>query len=135
MQRGYHLAKDRFEADNVSCSNRDRNKLLWKAIWNIKGPNATKIFLWKACNGILLTKEMLFKKHVTNNSLCPICNLERETTGHILWSCPSARDVWTRCSNRAHKCASDTMNFMEILEKLLDRLNKEELQCVVFVAQ
>jgi hypothetical protein len=40
-----------------SCSNRDSNRTLWKAIWKIEVPRATKIFLWKACSGILPTKE------------------------------------------------------------------------------
>jgi hypothetical protein len=84
VKSGYHLAKERFEADQGSCSNRDRNKSLWRDIWNIRVPNATKIFLWKACADILPTKQRLFQKHVTDDPLCPICNLATETVGHIL---------------------------------------------------
>jgi hypothetical protein len=32
----YHLAKDKFEVDKGSCSNKDSNQILWKAIWQIE---------------------------------------------------------------------------------------------------
>jgi hypothetical protein len=90
VRSAYHLAKDKFEVDRGSCSNRDSNRTLWKAIWSIKAPRAAKIFLWKACSDIIPTKEKLYNKKITLDPLFPICNLEIETTVHALWSCPSA---------------------------------------------
>jgi hypothetical protein len=90
VRSAYHLAKDKFEVDKGSCSNRDSNRLLWKAIWQIEVPRATKIFIWKVCSGILPTKEKLHKRKITSDLLCPICNLVIENTVHALWSCPFA---------------------------------------------
>jgi hypothetical protein len=56
VRSAYHLAKDKFEVDRRSYSNRDNNRTLWKAIWNIEVPQVAKIFLWKACSDILPTK-------------------------------------------------------------------------------
>jgi hypothetical protein len=42
-----------------------------------------KIFLWKACNNILPTKENLFKKGIGLDSKCPTCALENETLEHL----------------------------------------------------
>jgi hypothetical protein len=116
IRSGYHLAKERFEVDKGSCSNRDRNKTLWCDLWNIQIPNAIKIFLWKACTGILTTKAMLFKKHVTNAPLCLICTSEDETVRHILWHWPSTWNVWTERANRIHKCSFDSPDFMGIMD-------------------
>jgi hypothetical protein len=57
-------------------------------------PNAEKNFLWRACHEILPTKASLFRRKVTIDVLCPICGLGEETCFHILWDCPSAKDVW-----------------------------------------
>lgn len=135
VRSAYHLAKERYEVDNGSCSDRDKNKPLWKALWKIGGPSAVKMFLWKACSDILPTKEKLFKKHITLDPLYPICNLEVEMAGHILWSCPSARDIWFKCTIKVQKSPSEAADFMSILELLMDRTTMEELQLAVIVAR
>jgi exonuclease III len=135
VRSAYHLAKDKFEVDKGSCSNRDSNRLLWKAIWQIEAPRATKIFIWKACSGILPTKEKLHKRKITSDPLCPICNLAIENTVHALWSCPSAQDVWADCSKRIQKSSCEAVDFMGIMEWLLDTCSVEEVQMAILVAR
>lgn len=94
-----------------------------------------KIFLWKTCNNILLTKENLFKRGIALNPLCPICGSETETLGHILWSYSSTRDVWTKCNKNIHKCSSDDDGSLNIFDKLMGRLGEEEMQMVAIVAR
>jgi hypothetical protein len=53
-----------------------------------------KLFLWRALNNSLPTKANLFSSGVVKDSKCPICMGEEEMTEHILWSYPSANDVW-----------------------------------------
>jgi hypothetical protein len=45
VRSAYHFAKDHFEVDKGSCSNRDRLKGMWRFIWSIRVPNAVKDFL------------------------------------------------------------------------------------------
>jgi ribonuclease HI len=135
VRSAYHLAKDKFEVDKGSCSHRESSKPLWKAIWAIEGPKAAKSFLWKACSEILPTKDKLFKKNITQDPLCPICCNEVETTGHILWSCPSAQEVWAECSIRVQKCCSDAPDFMSVMDILIGRCSVEEVQLAVLVAR
>lgn len=135
VRSAYHLAKEKYEVDKGSCSNRDRTKQLWRAIWNIDAPRAVKVFLRKTCSEILPTRDKLFNKSNTPDPLCPIYNLEVETTGHILWSCPSARDVWTECSRKIQKSSSIEMDFMSIMENMLAKSAAEELQLAVIVAR
>lgn len=53
------------------------------------------MFLWRVRNNLLRIKENIFRISVLSDpQYCPICGLEVETVNHILWSCPSTRDVW-----------------------------------------
>lgn len=94
-----------------------------------------KTFLWKACSDILPTKELLFRRHVTLDPLCPICGLESETIGHILWNCPSANDVWLECDCQIQNSTSDVNDFIFIFQKLLDRLDPHQMHIVATVAR
>jgi hypothetical protein len=71
----------------------DQSTNNWQTCWKLRVPNVVKIFLWKALNNLLPTKNNLYKKGVTKDSLCPICCLEKETIAHCLWECSTARDV------------------------------------------
>lgn len=53
-----------------------------------------KMFLWWGYNDLLTTKANLQKRSIVKDSLCIFCNLEIESTLHVLWSCPSPSDVW-----------------------------------------
>jgi hypothetical protein len=70
-----------------------------------------------------------------DDSSCPLCGLALETIGHILWSCPSPKDVWTECTRKIHKCTSDENDFLNIMDKLLDKLDMEELHFIATVAR
>jgi hypothetical protein len=91
--------------------------------------------VWKACNDILPTRERLFRKKITSDLLCIRCGIEPDTPGHILWSCPSTQDVWLECKGKFQKCLNGEVGFMELLEKLLQRLDVEEMQLMVTVAR
>jgi hypothetical protein len=108
---------------------------IWKRIWKIKGPRMVKMFMWQACSNILPTRENLFKRKVTTNSLCPICQTEVESVGHALWSCQAATDVWLACLKRIQKTTCDEDVFLNIFEKLLGRLEEDEINLVACVAR
>ena len=74
----YHMGKEDGLRDEGSCSNARQG------IWRIKCTRVVKTFLWQACNNILPTKELLFKRHISDDPLCPLCGLVTETTAHIL---------------------------------------------------
>lgn len=93
-----------------------------------------KMFLWQACSNILPTKENLFRKHIISDPMCPVCGQETETVGHALWGCTSARDVWLECTPRIQKCISYEEEFSLIFERLLERLDANDIQLVGSVA-
>ena len=135
VRSAYHLAKELSLADRCECSTKGRDKRMWQVIWKLKCPRVLHLFLWKACNNILPTKENLSKRAVTLDDKCLICNLETETIGHSLWSCPTAKDVWMECPSRIQKSPSEEDDFSAIFIHLVERLQVDELQMLVFVAQ
>lgn len=46
------------------CSHKNKTQAIWKSIWSLKVPNTAKVFLWRACNEILPTKDNLKKCRV-----------------------------------------------------------------------
>jgi hypothetical protein len=129
------MAKERGMMEEGNSSNSQTMESLWNYIWKMKGSMVVKTFQWQACNDILPTNEQLFKQHVTLDPLCPICGLESETLRHALWSCPSAKDMWLECVPQIHKCTSDVANFIYIFEKLIDRLDVDQMHIVATIAR
>lgn len=74
VRSAYHMAINKITESKGSSSNPDVVNKLWKTVWNLRVPPVTKVFLWKACNNILPTKLDLYKKGITEDPLCPICN-------------------------------------------------------------
>ena len=135
VKSAYHLTMERFGIVKASCSMVHQKQELWKQIWGIKGSRVVKFFVWKACNVILSTRERLYWKKITSDPLCIMCGIEPETIGRILWNCPSAQDVWLECKGKFQKCHSGEVGFIDLLEKLLERLDVEEMQLMVIVAR
>jgi hypothetical protein len=76
---------------------------MWKMCWNLRVPNAAKMFLWRACQNLLPTKANLQKRGICENSLCSTCFSENETMEHIIWECLAASDVWGGASIKLQK--------------------------------
>lgn len=107
----YHMKREEMEKEKGSCSNSWSSKGLWRRIWKVRGSQALQIFLWKACQNALPTRENLKWRHIVSESHWPLCGLYDETVGHILWHCQSARDVWIEGPKALHKCTSNDSNF------------------------
>lgn len=60
------------------------------------------------------------------NLHCPICGIEEETVYHILWSCPSASDIWFICSLKIHKTGLTDVDFSGVVFQLFSQLSKAD---------
>jgi hypothetical protein len=135
VRSAYHLAKEISLANEGESSNEGRNERVWQTLWKINCPRVVHLFLWKACNNILPTKENLARRGVTPDDKCPICKLERETVSHSLWSCQAAKDVWLECPMRIQKSPCDEDDFLSIFKRLGERLSVEDLRMLAYVAR
>jgi len=123
-----HLEVDRRTRNRGSSSTDPSSLSLWKRIWSLKVPRSITLFIWRACNEILPTRYNLFKRKIFPDFLCPMCGLEPETSGHILWGCDSARAVWGMCGGYLQKSLVFSEDFLSIFEYLCERLNNEVLE-------
>ena len=62
------------------------------------------------------------------DELCLLCALFQESTIHALWECSAAQDVWHGSVRALQKCGTSQLDFVGLLEYLLDRLNKTEVE-------
>ena len=60
----------------------------------MKLPNKIKHFVWKACNGILPTKDALYRRKITGSKICEACGKQEETAMHVLCFCNRGTEVW-----------------------------------------
>ena len=78
-----------------ASSERNQVKLFWNKLWALPLHHKVRHFAWRACRESLPTKANLMRCRVVQDQVCDECSRDIETTGHALWSCPSAREVWS----------------------------------------
>jgi hypothetical protein len=135
VRSAYHLGMEMLQRYRATCSYSYKGRVVWKVLWNLKVPNTVKIFMWRACNSLLPTKENLCRRGVVKDPLCPCCELEVETTSHALWFCPASRDVWGCGPKIFQKSSSMESSFLSLFEGFLGRFGSEELDFMAIVAR
>lgn len=85
--------------------------------------------------GEALSKSNLCRRKVLTDHFCPFCETEAETTFHILWLCPSARDVWGAGSVKLQKFVFDGPDFLQVAEGMFDKCDETEFQLFVGIAR
>jgi hypothetical protein len=79
---------------------------VWNHIWKILALGVVRNFMWKLCSDILPTKDHLFRRHVVQDPVCPMCSGDIETTWHMVWACPASVAVWQECHSEFRAFAS-----------------------------
>lgn len=102
------------------------NKLLWK----MKVASVVKYFVWRACSEALPTCANLKRRKVIEDPLCLICRIEPETSGHALWGCSAARDVWSNGCIKVQKMSYQNDLFFNTWIFLVQQLVQNELEVV-----
>ncbi|KAL5170075.1 putative ribonuclease H protein [Glycine soja] len=66
-----------------------------KIIWTLKIPPRAIAFAWRIFKNRLPTKDNLRRRHVVLLSFnCPLCDMEEESVGHVMYSCIKTRHIW-----------------------------------------
>jgi hypothetical protein len=127
VKSAYHMAKMKENQEQVESSSRDDSLQMWGAMWRLPIQNSEKNFLWKACHEILPTKVSLHKRKIVSDKLCPICGIWEETCFHILWECPSARDIWSGSLKKFQKSSFRGLSFKQVVAEMFRICEDEEL--------
>ena len=91
-------------------------------------PNKIKVFVWQACHGILPTRDNLLQKHVVKDCICVLCKRTSETELHVLWECGVAQDIWAGSMRKLQKGKGGQLDFLHLVEELMLKLSREELE-------
>ena len=52
------------------------------------------LFQYKVIHNILPNRVSLFRAGIVNDDICPLCNAEKQTNNHMLYSCPETTTFW-----------------------------------------
>ena len=107
---------------------------MWKRIWSIKVPPKVRNFLCRACSYILPTKANLFQNKMQVDPTCTVCGQHEKTTGHILWECPLAHNVWVLVRGRIQKTSSSEPSFFLLTRQMMERLLGREFELWAMIA-
>jgi len=64
VHSAYHLEVERRDRDNWSTSTLPYAIPIWRRLWKLNLPRFILLFLWRACNNILPTKNNIYKKKI-----------------------------------------------------------------------
>ena len=98
------LEKTRKEDSRGECSQFARFRWLWRFTWKLGIPGKIKHFIWRAFHDSLPTNANLFRRKIKSHPFCLICNQEDESTSHVIWQCPMARNTWALVPGRSKNC-------------------------------
>lgn len=68
----------------------------WNKIWGLPIPPKIRMFLWRACVGILPHKLELFRRHIASNPFCESCHSGVESISDVLMQCRGMSEIWSR---------------------------------------
>ncbi|GKC11627.1 reverse transcriptase, partial [Tanacetum coccineum] len=89
LESSQHIVQNVFEESTT----------LLRAIWNAKVPNKIKLFLWRAWKNYLTTINNLQARGLSLTSVSYThCDQVGEDVIHVLFKCPSTKQVWDRCN-------------------------------------
>ncbi|XP_042962692.1 uncharacterized protein LOC122296963 [Carya illinoinensis] len=128
VKSAYYLQLELWGRNQGESSVEEKRDDRWNRIWDLKVPGVTKLFIWRAANNLLPTKENLYKRKVIEEKRCPLCDAEEETIMHALWECPAANNLWGNDESCVKKWARTEWNFMSLWEKFMDRLTKDQME-------
>ena len=132
VKRAYSIAmQQENRVDQGASSDNNQIQWFWKKIWDLPLPHKVHHFAWRACKDVLPIKANLVHRKVIHDQICEGCKLEAETTGHLFWTCPRAREEWT-CSKLVVPVDNDRIFF---LLDLLWTMLVEESQNVKMVVK
>lgn len=75
-------------------SNPYGRKELFQVIWNWKGTERIKYFLWKLAHKSILTNLERARRHIAMDAACPFCLDHDESLLHLFRDCNRASRVW-----------------------------------------
>lgn len=91
---GQYTVKSNYKVCAGTLSMENNNT--WRLIWQWKGPQRVRSFLWLTFHRRILTNEERAQRHLCASARYECCKSEVETIFHMLRDCPGDHYVWTK---------------------------------------
>ncbi|XP_075654672.1 uncharacterized protein LOC142624806 [Castanea sativa] len=92
-----------------------------------------KHFIWRACKNILPTKCKLRARGIGVEVSCDLCGGE-ENSGHILWSCKAAKEVWSAMRLKLPSSPDSNLDFVDIVWEIMVRCPMVDWELFAIIA-
>lgn len=102
---------------------RPNMEALYRRVWSVINPERVRVFLWLVTHQVIMTNMERKRRHLSENSVCPLCKGGDETILHVLRECPAAAGLWIRLVPRSKHQRFFTL---PLLEWLFENLAKRE---------
>lgn len=126
VRLAYHVG-----TNNMTLWNTRQQELIYlrgkKSGLSTSIPPKVRTFIWRACSKILPTQDNLSRRKMRIEPQCVICCQEAETTGHLLWSCPLARNAWALARGKLQKLPNMRLFFL-LYQQLNARLELKAME-------
>ena len=119
VKSAYQVACKLKEATRVEHSTAASDRHISSRMWKLNIPLKVWTFVWQECSNILPTRDNLHQKNLRVNPRCELCCQHHESTGHLLWECTFARNVWALCSGKIQNCSNEAQDFARWWEDFL----------------
>ena len=122
------LEKTMREESRGESSSSQIFRWLWRRTWKLSILGKIKHFIWRAYHVSLPTSHNLFRRKITPNPFCKICDQEEESTTHALWKCAMARNTWALVSGRVQKLPNQRDDFTRFMLWIFQNFSNEEVE-------
>jgi hypothetical protein len=128
------LLSQQTAAEASSSSSGTTAHKFWSSIWAASVPPKVRVFIWRACKGILPTQKHLFDKGISNTFSCVWCGDDAETEDHLLWGCEFAQRVWNECPVTFDSHVQVHMSFSDFIDSCITNLSSPGLEITLVTA-
>lgn len=94
--------------------------------WRVIAPERVRVFLWLVAHQAIMTNMERKRRHISENSVCPLCKGGEETIFHVLRDCPAASGLWARTVPLSKQPRFFNQTLMEFLFENLGRKKSEQ---------
>ncbi|KAF7814531.1 uncharacterized protein G2W53_028500 [Senna tora] len=95
LSRGIDMLMDTWSGLDMGLDiDAETTSKFWKRLWKLPMLSRYKVFLWRACWGIIPTVETLDRRDMEINEVCPMCNYDSESIFHALIDCTEIQIMW-----------------------------------------
>jgi ribonuclease HI len=129
-----YLNDDRQAGTSSGSTGSEREKTIWKQMWNLECPPKVHHFLWRVGRDSLPTRMNIQRRHVDLDTRCAVCNTGFENGGHLFVTCAAAKKAWRALSLEDARCVLlNCGSGLELLERILAMPYERKMKCVAFL--